>query len=325
MNRCPITYVPCGSQKYSEEAAALFDCDKITDFPYSQSQQLELALESADKLSIQGVQSKLSAIFDHHSGTFKPVVRNGMFILKLQHKTFPEIPQNEDLTMRLAKTAGIEVPLHGLIYGLDGSVLYFIQRFDRGKESKVQHLGTLAKSVKKRKILHKISVEDFAQLVSLSRDTKYDFSMEKIIPIIEKFCTFPLTEKKKLFRLTLFSFLVGNEDLHLKNFSLIRHAELTEFSPAYDLVNSTIATKSKEELALPLRGKKSHFSKEDLISYYGREKLQLPLSVLEEVLSEIETSLPQWKELIRFSFLSESQKKAYLDLVQERVKRIFKT
>src|SRR4030042_3559984 len=106
--------------------------------------------------------------------------------------------------MRLAAIAGLEVPLHGMVYARDGSLTYFIRRFDR-----VRRKGKLA-------------TEDFAQLQGKSRDTKYDSSMEQVTRTIEEFCTFLLIEKAKLFRLTIFSFVVGNEDMHLKNFSLIR-------------------------------------------------------------------------------------------------------
>jgi serine/threonine-protein kinase HipA len=313
MNICPVTYLPCGKEKYSQKAAELFFCDRLHDFPFTQSQQLELALESADKLSIQGVQPKLSATFDQKAGTFRPVNINGTYILKLQHKTFLEVPQNEDLTMRLAKLAGIDVPMHGLIYSKDGTLLYFIQRFDRERKVKVKQLGDLTK--KQKNVLRKICLEDFSQLSGLSRDTKYDFSMEKIVPIVEKYCTFPVAEKMKLFRLTLFSFLVGNEDLHVKNFSLIRSEDLIQFSPAYDLVNTTIITKSKEELALPLRGKKSNFTKDDFISYYGRERLGLPISILDQIFFDIQVQIPNWKNLIKMSFLSDEKKIAYLALL----------
>src|SRR5262249_28509470 len=154
---------------------------------------------------------------------------------------------------------------------------------------------------------------DFAQLAEVSTETKYDFSMEKIIPLIEKFCSFPVLEKKKFFLLTLFSFLIGNEDLHLKNFSLIHTEGITEFSPAYDLVNSSITMRTREELALPLRGKKSNLTRADLVDYFGKERLHLLPEMIKEVLDRLQKALGTWKELIQISFLSESKKAAYLD------------
>lgn len=130
---------------------------------------------------------------------FEIVELGGTFILKPPHPIYDELPQNEDVTMRLAKSVGIEVPFHGMIYNIDDSLTYLIKRFDRLPRG------------------HKVATEDFSQLMGHSRDTKYESSMEKLIPVIEKHCTFPLLEKMKLFRRTLFNFLVGNEDMHLKN------------------------------------------------------------------------------------------------------------
>jgi serine/threonine-protein kinase HipA len=83
------------------------------------------AMMRASKMSIQGVQPKLSAILNIKNGFFELVDRNGRYILKPQHQFFQELPQNEDLTMRLAATIGIEVPLHGLVWSKDNSSLRF--------------------------------------------------------------------------------------------------------------------------------------------------------------------------------------------------------
>ena len=235
------------------------------------------------------------------------VARGGNYLIKPQSADYEELPQNEDLTMKLADTVGIHTPPHGLVYCSDGSLSYFIKRFDRKNKGE------------------KIAVEDFAQLAGVSRDTKYDFSMEKIIPIIEKLCTFPLIEKKKLFLLTLFSFLIGNEDLHLKNFSLIHQGQKTEFSPAYDLVNSSIVIKTTEELALPLNGKKSRFNRADFVDYFGKERLKLSTEIIREILVRLDSSFGEWKDLIGVSFLSTPKKNAYLDLLKNRHSRIFKS
>ncbi|HOY32587.1 MAG TPA: HipA domain-containing protein, partial [Bacteroidales bacterium] len=176
----------------------------------------------ATKLSIQGLQPKLSAILNIKESRFELVDTGGKYILKPQHHIYPQLPENEDVTMRMAKAAGINVLLHGMIRSKDMTLTYFIKRFDRAGHK------------------DKIPLEDFAQLAGLSRDTKYNYTMEKLVLLIDEFCTFPVIEKAKLFRLVLFNFLTGNEDMHLKNFSLIRNGDKIELSPAYDLLNSTI-------------------------------------------------------------------------------------
>lgn len=103
----------------------------------------------------------------------------------------------------------------------------------------------------------KIPMEDFTQLIGASRATKYDVPMEKIAEAIENFCTFPTLEYLKLYKQIMLAFLLGNEDMHLKNLSIITFNKKIQLSPIYDFVNSTIANPStEEELALSICGKK---------------------------------------------------------------------
>ena len=305
MNRCPISYQPCGDKKYSLAGLKKLST-KLTylhDFPFSAEEQRQEAASRADKMSIQGVQPKLSARLNVKKGLFDIVDKGGHYILKPQNLLFREIPENEDLTMRMAHLAGVERPLHGLIYSKDDSFTYFIKRFDRyGKSGK-------------------IPLEDFAQLAGKSRDTKYDYSMEKLVNILDQYCTFPALEKLKLFRLTIFNFLIGNEDMHLKNFSLIRQDPKVGLSPAYDLINTTIAMKSaKEEIALPLNGKKSRLNATDFFEYYARERLELTSQSIDNIIHSLEKIFPEWENLIEISFLSKEMKVAYSKLVTERRK-----
>jgi len=306
MNRCPITYQLCSGAKYSKEGLRLLSplLKSFEDFPFTPQQQRELAVQQASKISIQGIQPKLSVKLSIAEKKFEIVEKGGVFILKPPHQIFEELPQNEDLTMRMAETIGLEVPFHGLVYNIDGSLTYFIKRFDR---------------LPRRE---KLAVEDFSQLMGFSRDTKYESSMEKMIPIIEKHCTFPLLEKIKFFRLTVFNFLVGNEDMHLKNFSLIRRDDKVELSPVYDLLNSRIALNSSEEMALPIHGKKSRLSRDDLVSYFGKERLGLPEKIIQEELQKFQEAYPIWDKLLKDSFLSQNLKDKYADLLEKQKARL---
>jgi serine/threonine-protein kinase HipA len=148
--------------------------------------------------------------------------------------------------------------------------------------------------------------------------------MEKVISVIDEFCTFPLIEKQKLFRITIFNFLCGNEDMHLKNFSLIRRSGKIELSPAYDLLNTTIAMpNAQEELALPLAGRKSNFTPENFVGYFGSERLGLTKVVIEKTLGEIRGKKEQWENLIGDSFLSNEMKTKYFSLLNQRWIRFF--
>ncbi len=306
MNRCPITYEDCADQPYSKKGLRLLSKNllELHPFPYTAQEQLQIASQMQEKLSIQGVQPKLSGKLNISKSIFEIVGVGGTYILKPPHQIYIELPQNEDLSMKLASLVGIEVPLHGMIYNIDRSLTYFVKRFDR-----------LSKN-------QKIALEDLSQLTGFSRDTKYDSSMEKVALAIEANCTFPLLEKIKLFRRVIFNFLIGNEDMHLKNFSLIQRRDKVELSPAYDLLNTTIVLKAKEEIALPIRGKKSNLTEADLIGYYASERLGLSREIIDTELLNFSNALPSWKELIANSFLSPRLQKAYLELLNSRFQRL---
>ncbi|MGM0587270.1 MAG: HipA domain-containing protein [Bacteroidota bacterium] len=304
MSRCSLTYEEIEEGRYSKKGLRWLNpaLKNLKPFPYSRSEQIKEAQKRMTKMSIAGVQPKLSAQLSVKDEVFKVVDRQGSYILKPPLSDYDQVPENEDLTMRLAAACGIDVPLHGLIYAKDDSLLYVIRRFDR-----VGQAG-------------KIHVEDFAQVAGMSRETKYNYSMEKVATLIDKYCTFPMVEKMKLFRRTLFCWLCGNEDMHLKNFSLIHREGKIELSPAYDLLNTTIILPDvREEMALPLRGKKSNFNRDIFFSYYGKERLDLNNKVLSNIENETLEAIPEWERLVEVSFLSEENQEAYLAVLYNRL------
>ena len=278
----------------------------LHDFPHSAPEQRLEAARNMNKMSIQGVQPKVVAVLNLKKAIFEVVENDGRFIIKPQNEAYPQMPENEDLTMRLAAAVGIEVPLHGLIWCKDGTLSYFIKRFDRTGRT------------------GKLPVEDFGQLAQLNPDQKYDYTLEKTVKIIEQYCTFPVIEKRKFFKLVLFSFLVGNEDMHLKNFSLITRNNRVELTPGYDFLNSTIILGNQaEESALMLAGKRKNLSRKDLIDYFGAEKLGLNQGVLVQVLDELLQARTGWSILLEQSFLNQSLQAAYHELMESRFRRLF--
>jgi serine/threonine-protein kinase HipA len=307
MNRCPITYEPCeglyssnGLKRLSRQLTGL------RPLSFTSQELRQEAAARAGKMSIQGVQPKLSARLLIKEQRFALVDLGGQYILKPQTADYVQVPENEDLTMRLAAFVGIEVPLHGLLYGQDGAMTYFIKRFDRtGRKGKIH-------------------VEDFAQLGGRNRETKYRSSMEQVARLVESFCTFPAVEKVKLLRFTLFSFLVGNEDMHLKNFSIIRNKDVISLTQAYDLLNTTIVLpRAEEELALPLNGKKNKLTREDFLDYFANERLGLTERVIDKMLADFAKVRPEWEGMVEMSFLSDEMKERYLKVLSERYAIIF--
>jgi len=308
MKSCPITLEPIpGEAEYSLEGLAGLTrgLRRLEPLPFSAQEQLREAVARAPKMSVQGIQPKLSAILRVKEGAFELVETGGKFILKPPHPLYPQTAENEALTMSLARLVGIEIPVHGLIRGRDGSWTYFIKRFDRvGRNGK-------------------LPLEDFAQISGASRDTKYESSMEKVAQVIEANCTFPLPQKHELFRRVLFCFLTGNEDMHLKNFSLITRLQQVELSPAYDLLNTTLLLRNpNEETALPIRGKKRRLNRADLITYFAVDRLGLPQKIVDETLKKFQGALPVMQEMIGRSYLSEENRRRYLALFLDRAAHI---
>jgi serine/threonine-protein kinase HipA len=309
MNRCPITYAECGSARYSSAGLRLLSpgLTSLNDFPYSAERQRREAIVRSSKMSIQGIQPKLSVALRVKKGMFEIVDSGGRYIVKPQHDRFPELPENEAVTMRMGALAGIEVPVHGLIRCQDGSWSYFIRRFDRTGRGR------------------KLATEDFAQLSGLDRETKYNSSLERVVDVLDRYCTFPAIEKVKLLRRCLFNYLVGNEDMHLKNFSVITREEKIALAPAYDFLNTTVAYLALgkkladiEETALPLRGRKKNLTRSLWIDYFAGERLGLNERIVADCLQGLRTALPGWQQLLEVCFLSSGQKGLYRDLLARR-------
>lgn len=304
--RCPITYEPLAEEEAYYSAAGLRRLSphlgRLDPLPFTAEELVHEAALRADKMSIGGVQPKVSAALRPSEERFELVDTGGRYLLKPENPLFPEVPANEDVTMRMAAAAGIETPIHGLIYTKGGGLCYVVRRFDRVGRGE------------------KLAVEDFAQLLGLERETKYASSMEQVARVVEEYCTFPLPQKQELFRRTLVAFITGNEDHHVKNFSVLTTAGgIRQLSPAYDMVCSTIALQNpREELALPLRGKKARLRRKDLVEYYGTERLGLRDPAIERVLGEIAAAQPAWDDLLARSFLSEPMKARYAEVLAHR-------
>jgi serine/threonine-protein kinase HipA len=308
MANCPINLEPLPTgRSYSETGLRSIHSKlkHLEPLEYSYAAQLAEVRQRSDKMSIQGVQPKLSAVLKLKDSSFALVDRGGRFILKPNPLAYEEVPANEALTMRMAAEVGIEVPVHGLLRAEDASWVYFVKRYDReGRTGKVH-------------------VEDFAQLSGANRETKYDSSLERVVQLVEQFCTFPAIEKPKLAKRLLFCFLTGNEDMHLKNFSIWIQDSVVSLTPAYDLLNSTLVLENaKEESALPLQGKKRKLTKELWLDYFCKERLKLNESQIDKIIKELQKAMPAFNRLIGQSLLSEDRQAGYRTILHARAKRL---
>ncbi len=253
--------------------------------------------------TLTGVQAKLS--LDIHPGgknvpaRFTIVGLWGRFILKPQSDRFRHLPEIEDLTMHLAEDAKISVVPHGLVRFEDEELCYITRRIDRLNDGR------------------KLPMEDMCQLTERLTEYKYKGSYEQIAKTIRQYSTRPQLDVVNFWEIVVFSWLTGNSDMHLKNFSLFNPATGYALTPAYDLLSTALVMpEDSEELALTLNGKKRKIGKADFV------QAMLSSGLTKKVVGNIEKkfrqTLPQWFETIDRSFLPDATKQAYKRLILQR-------
>lgn len=254
------------------------------------------ALAMVGHTSLSGIQRKISMTIDADTRTLRVATEGGQFILKPQAGTFPALPENEHVTMRMATRAGIEIPPCALLELADGSRAYIVRRFDReGGRKRLQ--------------------EDFCQLAGQPPKDKYQGSAELCARLVLRHASAPLVDTARLFRLLVFGWWTGNGDMHLKNFSLLRGDDgLHRLSPAYDLLCTRLVI-ADDELALTVGGSRDP----------GRrrwrelgERCRLPATVVERIMREVGSTAAAASALIQASMLPAEMKRAYVALVRAR-------
>ncbi len=277
--------------------------------PYQENELEKLAAQVLEsQTTVTGVQAKLSlhlAPGGHRDvpKRFTIVGLWGGYILKPPSPNYPQLPEVEDLTMHLASLAKINVVPHCLIRMHSGNLAYITKRIDRIKKSK----------------LH---MEDMCQLTERLTEEKYNGSYEQIGKAIMKYSSHPGLDVVNFCELVLFSFLTGNADMHLKNFSLIHHPGAgTVLAPAYDLLATALVNVADDEdLALTLNGKKKRIKKNDFKTAFTT--LRLDEKQQENIFKKMGKSKAKWMDLVESSFLTNNFKKEYKNLIEERFGRI---
>jgi len=312
MIRCLYCYQPLEEQEidfHSSCSRKMFGLAIPPVIPYTEAQMEELALQVVkSQMTVTGVQLKISldlAPKDDREGPkrFTIVGLWGGYILKPPTSQYQQLPEVEDLTMHLATIAKIKVVPHTLIRLQSGSLAYLTKRIDRDKHEK----------------LH---MEDMCQLTERLTEDKYNGSYEQIAKAISKYSASPGLDIVNLFEQVLFSFLTGNADMHLKNFSLIRMPGLGNLlSPAHDMVATTLVNPADDEdLALTLNGKKKKINRQDFIKAFTSSDLDKKQQ--ENIFGKMVKAKGQWLDFIDISFLSTDFKTSYKNLIQDRFSRL---
>ena len=277
--------------------------------PYTNMHISELAEQVIrSQTAITGVQPKLSLDIDGNGKNthkrFTIVGLWGKYILKPQTDLYPQLPENEDLTMHLAEIAGISTVPHSLIRFADGELCYITSRIDRNRKGA------------------KLPMEDMCQLSERLTEYKYKGSYEQIAKLILRFSSAPKLDLTNFWLQVLFCWLTGNSDMHLKNFSLYSPVKGQHIlSPGYDMLSTSLALpEDKEELALTLNGKKRKLKKSDFEKTF--EQSGLDKKVINTIFNSLENSIPQWLTFIKSSFLSDDRKEKYSLNIIERWKSL---
>ncbi|MFC5285305.1 HipA domain-containing protein [Pedobacter alpinus] len=298
MANCWFCYQDAGTSSYHEKCSKrFFGTTKVPELELNSKLLKSLADQTInERITVTGVQPKLSVTLEKKKEQNRLTIVGlwGEYILKPQHPDFQEMPQSEDLTMHLASVFKMPVCDHTLIEASDGSLVYLAKRFDRVNGKKVH-------------------MEDFCQLSEFLTENKYKGSYEKIGKLILKYCTQTGFDALTYFELVLFSFLTGNNDMHLKNFSVLHTDQGVNLSPAYDLLNvNLINAQDDEELALTLNGKKKriHLSDFDVLA----KSLNIPETALRNIYKKFSSNNKQVEEMIELSFLSAEKKELYLEI-----------
>ena len=255
--------------------------------------------------SLTGVQPKLSLNLNKHEGCSRLTIVGlwGDYIFKPQNEAFSELPENEDLTMHLAEVARISVVPHSLMRLADGKLGYITKRIDRTEKGE------------------KIDMEDMCQITLHPTEDKYKGSYEQVGKAIMQYSDTPKLDLINYIQLLLFCFVTGNNDMHLKNFSLYRPKKTYRLTPAYDLLNVAIANPiEKEELAMPLAGRKAKLKLPDFLQ--AAKTMGIEEKVILRLIGNMKKVLPEWHRLIGESFLSEKKKELYNLLIAERLSRL---
>jgi serine/threonine-protein kinase HipA len=250
-DRCLACLDSLGSDAAAEThakcARALFGTSSVPPIELDPDRLYLFGQEMAGRITLSGVQSKVA--LGWHQRTLRVRAEDSAFILKPQSNAFPQLPENEHVCLLLAKILRLDVARAGLVRLRNGSLALVARRFDRRDDGS------------------RVPMEDFCQLVEKLPRDKYDGSAELCARIVRRYSSEPGVDLLRVFRQVLFSWWIGNGDLHLKNLALLTATPgMPKLSPAYDLL-STGTVIPGDALALPVGGKRSRLDRTDWIAF----------------------------------------------------------
>lgn len=283
-----------------------FGTSKFPDIDVSEEVLNQLAIENTNKgYTVPGVQKKLSLHLSKEDNPRLTLVNYPTgYILKPQTKEYAALPEMEFLVMQMAETSGIKTVPFALILlpSQNNAFAYITKRIDRTNNQM-------------------LAMEDFCQLDGRLTEDKYRGSYERCSKIIARHSSSKGFDTTELYLRVVFSFAVGNSDMHLKNFSLIESAEGSQtyaLSEAYDMLSTNVVIPAdQEQLALTLNGKKQNIRRKDFIVF--AEALGIPEKSAEKMIAKVVKLRDKYITMCRESYLPENMKEALERLMDERL------
>ncbi len=326
---CPSTLRP-GFSDYSAHAARfLFDGVTVSpyiDVDFENDRDQQAAIENMGNISISGAQEKFSGVIDNGKIRLSREGEQGTYILKpapmsLGLSTRKQIPANEHLTMQIAaQVYGINTAYNGLCFSPNGQPVYITKRFDVNNGVK------------------DCSQEDFAAILQMSEEGvgsnfKYNGNYTQIADAIKRFIPAWMPQMEQFFRMVVFDYMFGNEDAHMKNFSLVNRGGECFLAPAYDMMNTCIHILSGSDMGLK-GGFGPDVEKSDIYADTGHpcrldferfaDRIGLPKKRAGMVLDMFMQIPAETYDLIDRSFLNEKMKRSYKRVIEERRMRFIR-
>lgn len=298
------------SQWHNRCVKRFFGTKTLPDIEVSEEVLEQLAIESTNKgLTVPGVQKKMSLHLDKSGETPRLTLVNYPtgYILKPQTKEYPCLPEAEYLVMQMAEKAKIKTVPHALIRikAQDNALAYITKRIDR-RDGKM------------------LAMEDFCQLDGRLTEDKYKGSYERCAKIIRKYSSRAGLDITELFIRVVFSFIVGNSDMHLKNFSLIETDENSGsyiLSEAYDMLPvNTVNPADTEQTALTLNGKKRNLHRNDFLKF--ADACQIDRAVAGKIIDRLKEYESEFIRATEQSYLNDELKESLIELMKERINSI---
>ncbi|HPJ76065.1 MAG TPA: HipA domain-containing protein [Clostridia bacterium] len=288
-----------------------FFANRLPIIDVSEQMLMHLALENTKKgFTIPGVQKKISLHLTQGNNPRLTLVNYPTgYILKPQVSEYHSLPEAEFLVMQMALKTGINTVPFALLMMEHNNYSYITRRIDRilptGKNIKTQMLA----------------MEDFCQLSGRLTVDKYHGSYEQCAKIISKYSINTGLDLSELFVRIVFSYVVGNSDMHLKYFSLIETAPNSQeyvLSPAYDMLPvNIILPDDKDQLALTLNGKKRNIRKNDFLFF--AENSRIPQKSAEKMIKKVVSLKETYLKMCRDSYLPDDMKSVFEKLITDRI------